>query len=184
MLEPMSAALHSRAGGFTLVEFIVVIAVLALIATLAAPSFMRMLAKKRVEGVTSELVTDLQYARSEALHRNAKVRVTFGPGCYVIHTVGGGGGTTCSASGSSSVDPSEIELKTVQLAGVSTVSLSPNAGLVFLEFDAQRGSVEPTGSIDVISTSGEWQLRAVVNAIGRVRTCSLAAPVAGYSNCS
>ena len=181
----MSAPLHSRgalrASGFTLVEFIVVIAVLALIATFAAPSFTRMFAKKRVEGVASELVTDLQYARSEALHRNGKVRVTFGPGCYVIHTVGGGG-TTCSASGSSSVDPSEIELKTVQLVGASTVSLSPNGGLVFLEFDAQRGSVDPAGSIDVISTAGEWKLRAVVNVIGRVNTCSPHASVAGYSS--
>jgi type IV fimbrial biogenesis protein FimT len=175
-------------GGFTLIELISVVLVLALIATLAAPSFTRMLAKKRVEGIASELVTDLQYARSEAVQRNDFVRITFGPRCYVIHTAGINGAATCSSNGPSTVGVPETELKTVQLPGASTVSLSPNGGLAFVDFDPQRGFAtcngvsSPCAPGSVSVTSGEWQLSALVYAVGRVRTCSPNSSISGYSN--
>lgn len=178
----MHALRCARCRAFTLIELLVAVAVLALIATLAAPSFTRMMAKKRVEGIASELVTDLQYARSEAAQRGAKVRVTFGTACYVVHTAAVGVAATCNATGPSTVDAGETELKTVQLSGGSTVTLSPNAGLAFLEFDPQYGYATPAGSINVNSTSGEWQLQAVINPVGRVRTCSPNSSVSGYSN--
>jgi type IV fimbrial biogenesis protein FimT len=180
MNESVHLRRTARHGGFTLIELVVVIAILALIATFAAPSFTRMLAKKRVEGITSELVTDLQYARSEAMQRNAKVRVKFGTGCYIIHTIGFAGSASCSQSGASVVAGDYQELKTVQVPSGSTASLSPS--VTFIEFDPMRGSVTSAGSIDVNSTSGEWQLRAIVSAVGRVRTCSPNASVSGYSN--
>jgi type IV fimbrial biogenesis protein FimT len=182
MLESMNThSLARRSGGLTLIELLVVMALLAVIATLAAPSFTGLLAKKRVEGITAELVTDLQYARSEAVQRNEIVRVTFGAGCYVIHTQGYIGGATCSASGPSVVTGGS-ELKTVQIDGGSTASLSPNAGLAYIQFEALRGSPDASGSIDVNSSVGGWQLRAIVSAVGRVRTCSPNASIAGYSN--
>jgi type IV fimbrial biogenesis protein FimT len=165
-----------------LIELLIVIAVLALIATLVAPSFTRMMAKKRVEGITSELVTDLQYARSEAVQRNNKVRVTFGPGCYVIHTRGISGSASCSQSGASVLTGDYEELKTVQVPSGSNAALSPNGGMAYIQFEPMRGSVTSAGSIDVSSTSGDWQLRAIVSAVGRVRTCSPNASVSGYSS--
>jgi len=170
-----------RYRGFTLIELLVVIAVLALIATLAAPSFARMMAKKRIEGITSELVTDLQYARSEAVQQNARVRVMFGTGCYVIHTEGISALSSCSQTGPSTVGAGSKELKTVQLPS-GTASFSPNGGLPYLQFEPTRGLAVAPGSVDVTSTSGEWQLRAVVSVVGRVRACSPNSSVPGYSN--
>jgi type IV fimbrial biogenesis protein FimT len=173
--------LFRGSGGVTLIELLVVIVVLTLIATLAAPSFTRMLAKKRVEGITSELVTDLQYARSEAVQRNITVRVTFGTGCYIIHTRGFAGSASCSQSGPSAVAGLYEELKTVQVPSGSNAVLTPN-GITSIEFEPLRGTVTPAGSIDVNSISGEWQLRAIISAVGRVRTCSPNSSVSGYSN--
>jgi Tfp pilus assembly protein FimT len=162
-----------------LIELIIVVVVLAVIASLAAPSFTRVLAKKRVEGIASELVTDLQYARSEAVQRNEIVRVTFGTGCYVIHTEGVNGAATCSQTAASTT--AGVQLKTVQLPQGSTASLVPN-GITYLQFEPERGSAKTPGSVNVNSTSGEWQLQAVVAPIGRVRVCSPNSSFSGYSS--
>ena len=52
--------------GFTLVELMIVVALVAILLALAAPSFRETIARNRLEGVAGELSTDFQYARSEA----------------------------------------------------------------------------------------------------------------------
>jgi len=79
---------RSRPAGFTTIELMIVVAITAVLIASAAPSFVDFLSKRRVDGVMAELVTDLHYARSEAVSRNATVRITFGPRCYVIHLAG------------------------------------------------------------------------------------------------
>ena len=76
---------RSRRAGFTTIELMIVLTIAAVLIAFAAPSFADFLSKRRVDGVMAELVTDLHYARSEAVSRNAPVRITFGPRCYVIH---------------------------------------------------------------------------------------------------
>jgi type IV fimbrial biogenesis protein FimT len=74
--------------GFTLVELMITVAVFAIVAAIAAPAMQAMVAASRLNGATSELVTTLQLARSEAIRRNASVLV-----CASAD------GTTCSGSG-------------------------------------------------------------------------------------
>lgn len=74
--------------GFTLVELMITVAVFAIVAAIAAPAMQAMVAASRLNGATSELVTALQLARSEAIRRNARVTV-----CASAD------GTTCSGSG-------------------------------------------------------------------------------------
>ncbi|MFC5697934.1 GspH/FimT family pseudopilin [Pseudomonas sp. GCM10022186] len=61
--------------GFTLVELMVAIAVLAVLVGLAMPSFQRFTAEQRVKAATSDLAASLNYARSEAIMRKATVTV-------------------------------------------------------------------------------------------------------------
>lgn len=171
--------------GFTLIELMIVIALVAIVATLAAPSFTNMLARKRVEGVTAELATDFQYAKSEAVGRNADVRVTFVDSkCYVIHRT--------SLAVSTCVTTGTGLLKTMQLDAESTASIAPNNGLSYVSFEPVRGvatnDASPAGdaSINVTSSVGSWTLRSIVTPLGRVQTCtpSGTGQVPGYAACS
>lgn len=63
----------ARARGFTLIELMVTIAIAAILAGLAAPSFRDLIANNRLKTHTSALHTSLLQARSEAIKRNGRV---------------------------------------------------------------------------------------------------------------
>ena len=65
---------HARVeGGFTLVELVITLAVLAIIVTLALPAFTALVNGNRLTAQANELVADLQAARMEAITRNRPV---------------------------------------------------------------------------------------------------------------
>jgi len=57
------------ASGFTLMELMIGIAVLAILITLAVPAFNQFVQNNRLAGQANEMVAALQFARSEALKR-------------------------------------------------------------------------------------------------------------------
>lgn len=129
------------AGGFTLIELMVVIALVAIVVMLAAPSFNSMIAMQRLRGTSTQLTTDLQLARSEAASRQDTVGISFkstpgGPSCYIVHTCGKptsaqllAGECTCDcslAAGSRCTSP-RTEIRTVQTPGASGVLVKPVA---------------------------------------------------------
>ena len=63
-------------AGFTLVEMMVVVMVLGILATLAAPSFQSLMQSQQVRNASFELYSSLRLARSEAIKRNGNVTVT------------------------------------------------------------------------------------------------------------
>ncbi len=70
-----SAVSDRRQAGVTLMELLIVLVVISILATLAAPSFNGAIARSQVSGVRDSLVSSLQYARSEALKRKSPVSV-------------------------------------------------------------------------------------------------------------
>ncbi|MEJ8859352.1 GspH/FimT family pseudopilin [Variovorax robiniae] len=59
--------------GFTLVELVFTITMVALLATIAAPSFRQFIMSQRVRNASFDFMTALTLARSEAITRNASV---------------------------------------------------------------------------------------------------------------
>ncbi|CAB5694986.1 Tfp pilus assembly protein FimT [Delftia tsuruhatensis] len=65
-----------QALGFTLIEMMVVLALAAILAALAAPSFTAQIANQRVDSAAQELQSLLQFARSEAVYRRVESSFT------------------------------------------------------------------------------------------------------------
>ena len=73
--------------GFTLIELIVTIAIVAILATLAVPSFNSIALSSKLNSLASSFVSSAQLARSEAIKRNAQVTLC-----------ASSDGTTCSGA--------------------------------------------------------------------------------------
>lgn len=73
--------------GFTLIELMVTIALVAIVSTLAAPSMIQFIARWQTTNVVNSFTSSLQLARSEAVKRGRAVRM-----CRSSN------GTSCSAA--------------------------------------------------------------------------------------
>src|SRR5437870_4927917 len=71
------AAAPRRSSGFTLIELMIVITIVVICATIAAPSFKQLIATQRVRTAASALKESLWMARAEATRRNATVGFLF-----------------------------------------------------------------------------------------------------------
>jgi type IV fimbrial biogenesis protein FimT len=64
-----------RRGGFTIIEMLMVVAIIGIFAGLAAPSMADLLAATAVKGAATDLYSSLIAARSEAIKRRANATV-------------------------------------------------------------------------------------------------------------
>ncbi|SLJ83528.1 Tfp pilus assembly protein FimT/FimU [Psychrobacter sp. DAB_AL43B] len=69
--------LRMTSSGFTLIELMVTIAVLAIIAGIAAPSISNQLANQRVKSTTATLANALKEAKNESLIRRQEIEVSY-----------------------------------------------------------------------------------------------------------
>lgn len=67
----------SNNHGFTLVELMITIALLAIVATIAMPNFVQFIRNNQVQAKADELGTFLQYARAQAVSKRKTYEVNF-----------------------------------------------------------------------------------------------------------
>jgi type IV fimbrial biogenesis protein FimT len=120
-------------SGFTLIEVMVVVAVVAIVLTIAAPSFRDMIELQRLRSVNAQFVTDVQFTRSEAVTRQEVIGISFDSDstrtCYIIHSCGTWAASDCTCdckAATSNRCPSPArEIRTVEWPKNAAVSLLP-----------------------------------------------------------
>ena len=65
-----------KQSGFTLIELMVVIAIVAIVATIGVPSVSNMIARNRITASTNELIGAMNLARLEAVKQGTAIRVS------------------------------------------------------------------------------------------------------------
>ena len=137
-------------AGFTNLELLVVMSILAISASLAVPAFSRWLPNYRLKGAVRELYSNLQFAKSGAIRNRGECAVKFDAGGNSYQVVSGGPDGIYSTPGDN------VVLKTVSLPAYGS-------GLSFGPGSATRkvGQNEPIG--DCVSFPGD---RVVFNSRG------------------
>jgi type IV fimbrial biogenesis protein FimT len=170
--------------GVTLIEACVVMTISAIAASTALPGMQGLIEMRRIEGVASQLATDIQWVRSEAVARNQPVRLSIpagaGNSCYVIHT-GPADACSCDGDGPAQCTGDQArQIRTVVLPAADRVSLQANVESVL--FDPMHGTSTPTGTLRVLGSEGR-AVHHVINVMGRVRSCSPLRSVPAYRAC-
>ncbi|MBK6471457.1 MAG: prepilin-type N-terminal cleavage/methylation domain-containing protein [Betaproteobacteria bacterium] len=195
-----------RIAGVTLIELLVVVALIGAILVLAAPAFKDMILMQRLRGVQSELITDLQLARGEAVARRDFVRVRFQSAsdssstCYTIYTSSNPATRCdCLAGPGSACTAPMIEIKTVLVPRDRQVTLAPVPIAMFgweptFAFDWRTGGLyaNPTDTdpfpldaflIDTYIDSPR-KLRTRLNQAGRPLVCKPSGSNMTEASCS
>jgi type IV fimbrial biogenesis protein FimT len=161
-----------RARGVTLVETLCVASIVAASLGLAAPGFSSWRDHQALLGAGSQLETDIQYARSQAVAMNTVVRLSVrtatGGSCYVVFS-GPEDNCSCNAHDGAICTGSSPIWRQVTLPTTGPVQLiSPD---VSIAFDPEHGTVTPATTFK-LQSGARKTLHQVVNIMGRVRSCS------------
>lgn len=189
-LAPLMASRPQH--GLTIIELMVVMAVLAVLAALAAPSLREFMARQRLAAIASELVTDLQYARSESIARGRGVGVQFRTDgsdmtCYTIYTVGNTAGRCDCRRPLGGACPADVEnlveLKTTQILRSTTVTLAPPGVASRVIFDGPQGQSSLDEFRVDVESSLSGKLRVTTNRLGRPQVCTPDGVMPGTTAC-
>lgn len=190
-----------RDRGFTLIEMMVTIAVLAILVAIAVPSFSDFMEKARLRGAADALSSQFSLARSQAVRSGRDVRLLVvgedaawctGARQYaasgVVGLVDASGSATCNCSSNAAQCLVAGEQSVVSSAGYAGIALQDSNGLDF-QFDRRTGALvdltEKTLKLRSQAHPDRFGLNLVTTPMGHARTCIPAgfASFGGFKPC-
>lgn len=166
--------------GFTIIELMAVVVIIAILSALAAPSMRDMIVRNRIATVSADLVRDLTTARSTAIQRGVRVGMCAAASPY----------TSCNGSGWQTgwivyADPGrdgfttgdEILRVHEAVPDNFSVTVTPSAGNLVITFVPSGGTLDGAANERQITTcySGFTGRVTTVRGTGRISTAATSA---------
>ncbi len=168
--------------GFTLIEMMIVIAIIAIVLSLAVPSFNEFFEKNRLKRAAEEVYSLVTKARAEGVIRSADMSVAVNTGSWCVGYAAAAG-CNCTAADSCVVPIAGTDvLQVVDGGDFSGVTIAETFAGVGTTFDNVEGSAG-TGRVSL--SAADWDLDVIVSGMGRVIICAPASSQStmGYSAC-
>lgn len=162
-------------AGFTLPELLVVAVITSIIVAVSVPSLINYLQTRRLIGTTEQLYYSLNFAKSEAIKRNATVYFAFQTGTNWCYGSNPNANCTCSVANSCTIGTQQAP--NAGLLSLSATGLISNA----VQFDPKNGAANTSSSITFTNNQGD-AMTVKIGFLGNVSICS--SQVAGYPPCS
>jgi type IV fimbrial biogenesis protein FimT len=197
---------RARSRAFTLVELMIVVALVAVIAALAGPSLRDMILMQRLRAVQAQVLTDMAFARSEAISRGNFIQVRLqwssgasGSSCYIIYSRADSltaPNCNCMAAAGSRCSNTNLtqEIRTVQLSNADSVRIQPWSSMVsFVTFDPRTGGLAHPPNVGEnpqrnpfefeVSIDNARRFKDTIGLTGRVTVCAPTGSKIGADPC-
>lgn len=164
-----------RSGGFTLLELIIALSIIAISAVISIPLFSTMIKSHRIAGVAENIKLAIDLARTEAIKRNANVYLSFNTGdnwCYGINV-----GSSCNCA---SVGSCSLLTESAPSAQQITLSSSGYSGN-YVYFEGTHGAANASGSITLTLYQESNLITISIGRLGYTQLCSTG--IGGYAAC-
>jgi len=183
-----------RTHGFSLIELLITISIVAILAAMAAPSFTSMIESRRLVAATEGVYAHLQFARSEAVKLHTDLNLSVKTGTAWCLGISNNPSCDCSTAGacvygaSSATATLERNLKGSDYSNVTMTS--PSANINYFVNNTRGtitiGSTTTTpgvagDTIDLSSPSG-LKTRVIFSKLGRIKFCTTSG-TGGYPAC-
>ncbi len=187
----------ARCQGFTLMELLIAVAVLAILLSIGVGSYSNLFKKNELRGATESIYSLLTYAKSESIKSNTQIAVTFKAGdngswCAGLRTVVGANNTCNCEAAVSATNSCKLttgdRLVVIDGSEFGKTKLTVNGSMTdeTIIFDNVRGMPVQTprilGSLQLETDNGD-KVKAEVNVMGNVKTCTVSGS-SDYASCA
>lgn len=179
----MSACRGNKQQGFSVIELMVAVAIMAILVGIAMPSFQTWVQNTQIRNAAESILSGLQRARAEAVARNRSVAFALqgGDSSWTISLVTPASGieSRSSSEGSKNVT---ITAVAADLATEATAITFNNLGSVVTPNPTDNS--EPLARVDVDLPGNNRNLRIVIGVGGSAKMCDPnQSPGSGLSAC-